>query len=196
MEMKEYLTQKLGENQGQFVIKDVTENYTALEKLCSEENPANTKTMQTKIFPRIALYQALQKTMSKQQAYDIVWEYTKTYICEPTRQQYTKIEKIPFFFSIFRRLFLHTMLHSSQWTAELTQNTHTCFGFEIHRCLWKDTCQTCGCPELCQVFCDSDWETFGSMHKINFSRTQTLGTGGTICDFTFQAKPEREHPSR
>lgn len=185
MEMKEYITRKLGENQGQLVIKDVIEECAALERLYIEENAANIKTMRIKIFPRIALYQTLQKIMSKQQAYDMVWEYMKTCICTPKRLQYSRMEKIPFFFSIFRKMFLHTMLNSSEWSVKLTRNEHNCFGFEIHRCLWKDTCLKCGCPELCQIFCDSDWENFGAMQKVRFSRTQTLGAGGNVCDFTF-----------
>lgn len=185
MEMKEYIILKLGEEQGQSVIKDVIGKCTALDRLCIEENVANTKTMRMKIFPRIALYQALQKTMSKQQAYDMVWEYTKIFICKPVRLQYSKMEKVPFFFSIFQKMFLHTMLNSSEWGAELTQNERNCFGFEVHRCLWKDTCLKCGCSELCQIFCDSDWENFGAMQKVRFSRTQTLGSGGNVCDFTF-----------
>lgn len=185
MEMKEYILHKLGEKQGELVVRDIFTRCTALEKLCIVENAANSKTMRAKILPRIAMYFALQKVMSKQQAYDMVWDYTKNCICAPTRKQYSRMERIPFFFYLFRKIFLNTMRYSSQWSAKVTQNEADQFGVEIHRCLWNDTCLKCGCPELCQVFCDSDWENFGAMYKVRFFRTQTLGMGGNLCDFTF-----------
>lgn len=185
MGIEEYIVHKLGEKQGQSVVRDMIAECTSLERLCIGENEANSKTMRTKIFPRIAMYHVLQKDMPKQQAYDIVWNYTKDCICVPTRQQYLRIERVPFFFSLFRKMFLQTMLHSSEWSAEVTQNAADRFGVAIHRCLWNDTCLKCGCPELCQVFCDSDWENFGAMRKVKFCRTQTLGIGGNLCDFTF-----------
>lgn len=42
-----------------------------------------------------------------------------------------------------------------------------------------------GTPELTFVFCDSDFAVYGNLPGIVFERTQTLGTGGTRCDFRF-----------
>ena len=39
--------------------------------------------------------------------------------------------------------------------------------------------------ELMPVFCNSDFATYGSLEKITFRRTETLGTGGSKCDFKF-----------
>lgn len=61
MELKEYIVNEFGEKQGQSLIKDITNECTTLEKLCIGENAANAKTMRTKIFPRVAMYHALQK---------------------------------------------------------------------------------------------------------------------------------------
>lgn len=185
MEMKEYILYEFGEKQGQSLITDITKKCISLKKLCIGENKANRRIMSREIFPRVAMYYALQKIMSKKEAYDKVWDYTKTCICTPARQQYRKLERIPFFFFLLRNMFLHTMLHSSAWSAQVTRNAQGQFGFAVHRCLWKDTCLTCGCPELCRIFCDSDKEIYGKLSKVRFSRTQTLGTGGMICDFTF-----------
>lgn len=185
MEMKEYIIYTFGEKQGKLLLKNIAKECEELDKLCIEENPANVKTMQVKIFPRVAMYRALQKNMIKQKAYEMVWDYTKTCICAPTRQQYSKMDRAPFFFTLFRKMFLYIIVHSKAWSAEVTRNDSNQFGFAVHRCLWNDTCLKCGCPELCQIFCDSDWENFGVMRSIRFSRTQTLGTGGKVCDFAF-----------
>lgn len=39
--------------------------------------------------------------------------------------------------------------------------------------------------ELMPVFCNSDFATYGNLSKISFRRTETLGTGGSMCDFKF-----------
>lgn len=39
--------------------------------------------------------------------------------------------------------------------------------------------------ELMPVFCNSDFATYGNLSKISFRRTETLGTGGSKCDFKF-----------
>lgn len=72
------------------------------------------------------------------------------------------------------------------WTTEWVR----CDGREIHfnftRCLYKDVCDEQGCPELCPVFCANDDIAFtGLMPKIRFEREQTLGKGGSCCDFHF-----------
>lgn len=38
---------------------------------------------------------------------------------------------------------------------------------------------------MCAMFCKSGDMCYGSMKKITFKRTQTLGTGGEYCDFKF-----------
>lgn len=193
MEMKEYILYEFGEKQGQSLMTEITKECTALEKLYIGENEANIQIMGKKIFPRVAMYYALQKITSKKEAYDKVWDYTKICICTPARQQYKKMERIPFFFFLLRNMFLYTMLHSSAWSAEVTRNAPSQFSFAVHRCLWYDTCLRCGCPELCRIFCDSDREIYGEISKVRFCRTQTLGTGGTVCDFTFcKVHPESE----
>lgn len=140
MKMKAYIIHEFGQKQGVSMIRDIIEECMALKRLCIGENAANAKTMQIKIFPRVAMYHTLQKSMSKQKAYDIVWNYTKACICTPIRRQYSKMERVSFFFSIYRKMFLHTALHRSEWSAEMSQDESNRFGFAIHRCLWNDTC--------------------------------------------------------
>lgn len=39
--------------------------------------------------------------------------------------------------------------------------------------------------ELIPVFCESDFATYGNLSGIIFERNETLGTGGSKCDFKF-----------
>ncbi len=59
-----------------------------------------------------------------------------------------------------------------------------CFAADMTRCPYVDTCKKYGCPELCQFACKADDVTYGNLHpKLIWGRTQTLGMGGSCCDF-------------
>lgn len=107
------------------------------------------KTLTQTILPRIALYQALQKTG---------------------------------FYAIYSKVFLKIMR-----TTDLQESTQKAgknyFDITITKCLWHTACVENGCAELCSLFCDVDDVTYGGLKKISFSRTQTLGYGGSCCDF-------------
>lgn len=188
MTQEQYLRKHFGEEKGQEINRLIARKFSELTAFCHGESKGRQKTMSEKILPRIAIYQSLLADMGGQEAYETVWDYTKTCICAPTARKYEKLEKFPMFFSLYRKAFLRIVCFSDKWTTENAFGEANRFGFEIHRCLWYDTCVKCGCPELCRVFCDSDYENFGQMKKTVFSRTQTLGTGGTMCDFVFSKK--------
>ena len=58
------------------------------------------------------------------------------------------------------------------------------FAVDMTRCPYVETCRQHGCPELAQFFCKSDDICYGNMHpRLVWGRTQTLGTGGEVCDF-------------
>ena len=58
------------------------------------------------------------------------------------------------------------------------------FARDILRCHYYENCKKYGCPDITQFFCKSDDITYGNMHpKLVWGRTQTLGTGGSCCDF-------------
>ena len=60
--------------------------------------------------------------------------------------------------------------------------------FDITHCPYCEYCEKCGCPELAATFCRSDIYCYGGMPHIAFDRTETLGTGGTRCDFRIAAR--------
>lgn len=63
------------------------------------------------------------------------------------------------------------------------------FAADMLRCPYVDTCAKYGCPELAQFACRADDVTYGSLHpKLVWARTQTLGMGGSCCDFRLYIK--------
>ncbi len=141
------------------------------------------KTLTQTILPRIALYQALQKADFSQ---DDVFRYMRKYMMDKVaakkHSSTAKMELVPGFYAIYSKVFLKIMR-----TTDLQESTQKAgkdyFDVTITKCLWHTACVENGCAELCSLFCDVDDVTYGGLKKIGFSRTQTLGYGGSCCDF-------------
>lgn len=67
------------------------------------------------------------------------------------------------------------------------------FAADMTRCPYVEACARYGVPELTQFACRADDITYGSLHpKLVWGRTQTLGTGGSCCDFRLYVKNGKE----
>lgn len=58
--------------------------------------------------------------------------------------------------------------------------------FDMLKCPYTDYCKKYGCEELTHIFCKNDEYAYGNLPGINFIRTETIGTGGSCCDFKFK----------
>ena len=141
------------------------------------------KTLTQTILPRIALYQALQKTgFSQEDVFRHMRKYMMDKVAAKKHAFTTKMESVPGFYRIYSYCFLKIMRTSDLWEST-QEHDKTHFSASITKCLWHTACRENGCPELCPLFCDVDDVTYGGLKKISFSRTQTLGYGGSCCDF-------------
>lgn len=142
------------------------------------------KTLKKRILPRIALYQILQELdFDKNYSLNIVNKYFNKEVQKIVNIVHLA-EKLPNFYFVFSKVF-NTALKKDNWQITIGQNDKKAFSFKINKCLWYDTCVQYDCPEMCKMFCESDYICYGSMKKVIFNRTQTLGTGGNFCDFKF-----------
>ena len=63
------------------------------------------------------------------------------------------------------------------------------FAADMTRCPYVEACARYGVPELTQFACRADDVTYGDLHpRLVWGRTQTLGTGGSCCDFRLYLK--------
>lgn len=63
------------------------------------------------------------------------------------------------------------------------------FAVNMTRCPYVDICTKYGVPEMTQFCCRADDITYGNLHpRLVWGRTQTLGTGGSCCDFRLYVK--------
>lgn len=177
--------QKLGEENARLVIFQAEQRLKEIEN----ENRDLTKSARfhTKsIFPRIALYQTLQKWMPKEQAFEMIrdriWEN-----CTGTGEKFSKITehrilRMPFL-TVFALITKKLFGSSAGFQQVFMTGTSRDLRFDITRCPYNDFFTRYGCPELTCVSCKADELSYGNLPGIVFSRTETLGCGGTRCDF-------------
>lgn len=185
--MEKYLTTELGEEFGRTIYQKTQLRLKKLIENTKQKSESQMKLLVNTILPRIALYQVLLEEKEED-----ALEILKTYMCEVVGEKmhvkYSKMEKIPFFYSIYSRIFMAYTKKNDAWVCKVSSKDNSHFSLDIHKCLWHDACVENGCPELCQCFCMCDDVTYGGLRKIGFKRSQTLGTGGNMCDFTFFKK--------
>ncbi len=149
------------------------------------KSQSQTKTLAQTILPRIALYKALMESpLPDERAFELMRAYMMDVVAAQKHASTAKMQIVPGFFSIYKRIFLRIMRTSDLWESTQSHGRDF-FDAAITKCLWHDACVENGCPELCPLFCDVDDVNYGSLSKMGFSRTKTLGYGGDCCDFHF-----------
>ena len=175
----------LGEQNGKQIMAESREQAAAFLSASQEASPSRREIMQTAILPRTAVYTVLKRHGAD--AEKLMEKYVREVQGPAMRDRYAGLERIPCFFPIFRWAFRKETSSSDAWNSNFSEDANS-FDLTIHKCLWYDTCVECGCPEACRFFCECDNYSFGSLKKVGFRRTQTLGTCGSCCDFHFYKK--------
>ena len=68
------------------------------------------------------------------------------------------------------------------------------FAVDMTRCPYAEICTKYGVAEMTQFCCRADDITYGNLHpNLIWGRTQTLGTGGSCCDFRLYMKEDNNH---
>lgn len=60
------------------------------------------------------------------------------------------------------------------------------FKMDILECPYHKYLNLVGCPEINIFFCNNDVNAYGSIPGLKFTRTQTIGAGGELCDFNME----------
>jgi hypothetical protein len=69
---------------------------------------------------------------------------------------------------------------------EVLEDNPNCFAMKVYRCYILDTLLTQGTPELTALFCATDDWLAELLPRVRWERTQTLGRGGSYCDFCWR----------
>ncbi|ETJ99591.1 L-2-amino-thiazoline-4-carboxylic acid hydrolase [Eubacterium nodatum ATCC 33099] len=137
------------------------------------------------IISNIALYRCfIDQGLPKDEAKALVKEYS-FHIAEKTHKLLKTFFHIPGFFRLFRIFMRKGMSGEEIWKSRIISDDSRCYRVDVLKCLWADTCEFFGCPELCEIFCLCDHIVFGNIEGFVFERSQTLGMNGKKCDFCF-----------
>ena len=187
-QIKTFLIKEEGKIRGKEIFTVQGKILNEIIKNTSGKTKNQMKTLMQTIFPRIALYKALQNFSSnRDKLYIKIKKYMIDVVAAKKHSFTKKMERIPGFYKIYSSIFLNIMR-----STDLQESTQSCgknyYNITIKKCLWYTACMENKCPELCTLFCDVDDVTYGGLKKIGFTRTKTLGYGGDSCDFHFFKK--------
>ena len=150
----------LGEKEGTAVMAESREQAASFLASSQETSPSRRALMQSTILPRVAVY-----TVLKHRGLDaekLMEKYVREVQGPASHDRYTGLEWVPRFFSVFRWVFRKTTSSSDAWVSTFEEQPEE-FDLTIHQCLWYDTCVSCGCPDACRFFCESDNYAFGDL---------------------------------
>ena len=182
--MKRFLRKKFGKQECARLRDVYRQKLDWLLHNLIAKSESQARTLRDKILPTIALYQALLECgVPESDAYKTAREFKHAAVRRVARL-YKALDAFPFFFRLYRHLF-SIGLKSDNWAVMIQANDNRAFAFTIKKCLWHDACAAYNCPELCGIFCDSDDILYGTLSRMRFERTETLGAGGSSCDFRF-----------
>lgn len=140
------------------------------------------------IFPAAAVYLSLKKVKP-----DIAYDIMKTAMAEKSQEEgrkFAKYMKIPGFAKFFLGMWdpiSHKMFgESSGFKNVFYPKEKNCYKMDIIECPYHKYLSEQGCPELNILFCDNDVYMYGNLPKLKFTRTQTIGAGGELCDFKME----------
>lgn len=179
-----------GTEKGALIFQQTESIYQELLSHADYENNDVLKDhLQKKLFPPMAYYKALYRNgFSKEEALEYVKRETRK-AASIKRDKMKKLAAMPFAYTIYRlsvKKYMKKNFPDAGWQTQWVRCDGQEIHFNLHRCIYWDLTNRCGCPELCCVYCENDDISFsGLMPKIRFKRNGTLGNGGAYCDFHF-----------
>ena len=187
-QIKSFLTEEFGTDKGLELFGRQSKILGTIIANTKGKSKNQKKTLVQTILPRFSLFKALQEGgFSEDDTYERMRKYMTGKVAAQKHSFTARMEIIPGFFDIYKKIFLKIMRTSDLWESRQKYGDDF-FDADITKCLWHTACLENGCPELCRLFCDVDDITYGGLKKMGFSRTKTLGYGGDCCDFHFFRK--------
>lgn len=138
------------------------------------------------ILPRIAMYQAMTENMAEEEAVSFI-DQTVERSCMKIGKLLDKITSLPgmanVFLYLFRKMTLKIFGENNGFKQVVYEEGKETLRFDITECPYHKYSRENQSTKIAHTFCDSDLYCYGHLTKIKFERTETIGRGGTRCDF-------------
>lgn len=187
---KTELKNRLGKTEADEIIDTANGIFDTLKESYPIFSKEEMKHVYGNIFPVIAFYKALRgRGMDSDLAVTIL-EHGAAKLGIRKGNTYSAMVRLPGMKSIFLNLFsvgaAKSFGEKAGFCHEVLVKNRNAFEFNITKCPYQFYCEKESCPEITHIFCQNDHYAYGSLPGIVFLRTQTLGTGGNLCDFKFR----------
>ena len=183
-----HLEKKYGGEKAQAIMSKARERYDAIVEENKDEPKAWYIHTRERIYPGIAMFDAMT-------AEGIGREETADFIVTCYRwraglmvPKIKAIFKVPGLYRIVPKVFFNmTQKKFGPKMGFAAENKHlgkSGRSFDMVKCPYYEKCRQYGCPEIVKGYCEADDILYGDMHpRLLWGRTQTLGKGGSCCDF-------------
>lgn len=185
--IKKQLVKIYGKEKTDVIVDLAQKHYQECLELCKDASKGEWTHLEDTILPTTAVYKALLEVDNENaliNTNDIIIN-----LCETGGSILNNILKVPGMPSVFMKVLpkMAVKLFGRECGFDY-------INFEANKnrmqmvmtmCPYVKYAKRFQVEELMPVFCNSDFATYGSLEKITFRRTETLGTGGSKCDFSF-----------
>lgn len=142
------------------------------------------------IFPAAAIYLAM-KEFDSHKAFSVMQKVMKEKALESGRK-FASFVRLPFGKRLFLKMWdtiSHKMFSDSAGFKNVFYPKQKgVFRMDITQCPYNTYLTALGCQELTRLFCENDVYSYGNLPGLDFIRTQTIGSGGRLCDFKLAMK--------
>lgn len=185
--IRKELIKLYGEDTTKQITAQAEKHYADCELLCRDASEGERQHMDGTILPAVALYKALLE-LDPENALNSAHTVMMN-LCKMGGAVAGKLMKMPGMKSLFMwllpKMAVNMFGESCGFQFENYEVSKKMLKMDMTACPYCRYAEILGCPELMPVFCDSDFATYGNLPGIRFERTQTLGIGGSCCDFRF-----------
>lgn len=176
-----------GEETTKQLIGLAQKHYEACRQLCQTASKGELQHLTGTILPTVAFYKALRELDPENALRNV--HTVMICLCEKGGAVAGKLLKLPGMKSVFMwvlpKMAVNMFGESCGFQYENYEASPNLLKMDMTACSYCRYAELFGCPELMPTFCESDFATYGNLPGIRFVRTQTLGTGGSRCDFRF-----------
>ena len=176
-----------GKEKTVIIVELAQKHYQECLALCKDASKGERTHLEDTILPTTAVYKALLEVDSEdalKNTNDIIIN-----LCEMGGSILNNVLKIPGMTAVFMKLLPKMALKLFGRECGFDYINFEASGdmmqMDMTMCPYVKYAKRFQVDELMPVFCNSDFATYGNLSKISFRRTETLGTGGSKCDFKF-----------
>lgn len=186
--MEVLVQEKWGKEAGQRIMEEAERRLAQLCVENSSDSRAVKKHTEENIFPCISIYEALQKNgVTKEQSLEFMdesWSRRAKAGAESMRKILGFAGLYKLYPAMFQWVAKNQFGAAAGFQADFYDLGRKRCKFDMKKCLFCDTCERYGCPELTRCFCHVDDINNKELHpRLCWNRTRYMGGGGEICDF-------------